>query len=97
MSHLCRVVLFLTFFSPCWCQVITTIAGTDWLFPGDGSKAINAPIGGSLGLDVAAGPDGSFYIADADNQMVLRVGTDGILHVIAGNGFSGHWATEAWL
>ena len=86
-----RLVLFLACFSPGWCQVITSIAGTDWLFPGDGSKAINAPIGGSVGLDVATGPDGSFYIADPDNEMVMRVGTDGILHVIAGNGFVGHW------
>jgi hypothetical protein len=52
---------------------------------------INAPVGGSVGLDVATGPAGSFYIADPDNQMVMRVGTDGILHVIAGNGFVGHW------
>jgi len=71
-------------------QVITSIAGTDWLFPGDGAKAINAPIGGSLGLDVAAAPDGSFYIADVDDNMILRVGTDGIVHVAAGNGFVGH-------
>lgn len=85
------VLIFLAFVSPAWCQVITSIAGTDWLFPGDGSKAINAPIGGSFGLDVAAGADGSFYIADTDNTMVMRVGTDGIIHVIAGNGFSGHW------
>ncbi len=42
-------------------------------------------------MDVATGPAGSFYIADADNQMIMRVGTDGILHVIAGNGFVGHW------
>ena len=86
-----RVILFLAWIAPAWCQVITSIAGTDWLFPGDGSKATNAPVGGSLGLDVAVGPDGSFYIADADNLMVMRVGTDGILHVVAGNGFVGHW------
>ncbi len=86
-----KVLLFLVCFSPGWCQVITSIAGTDWLFPGDGSKAINAPMGGSVSLDVATGPNGSFYIADPDNQMVMRVSTDGILHVIAGNGFAGHW------
>ncbi len=91
MKRISGFFLFLACFLPAPGQVITSIAGTDWLFPGDGSKAINAPIGGSLGLDVATGPDGSFYIADADNEMVLRVGTDGILHVIAGNGFVGHW------
>ncbi len=89
-----RLLLLLACLSSAYSQVITTIAGTDWLFPGDGAKAINAPIGGSLGLDVATGPDGSVYIADADNQMVMRVGTDGILHVIAGNGFVGHWGDQ---
>lgn len=86
-----RGLIFLACFSPSWSQVITSVAGTDWLFPGDGSKAINAPIGGSFGLDVAAGADGSFYIADTDSTMIMRVGTDGIIHVIAGNGFLGHW------
>ena len=91
VQYLSKIFLLLTACLSGWCQVITSIAGTDWLFPGDGSMAVNAPIGGSVGLDVATGPDGSFYIADADNQMVMRVGTDGILHVIAGNGFVGHW------
>jgi uncharacterized protein (TIGR03437 family) len=91
ISRLSKACLFLACCSSGWCQVITSIAGTDWLFPGDGSMAINAPIGGSLGLDVATGPAGQFYIADADNQMVMSVGTDGILHVVAGNGFAGHW------
>ena len=85
-----KLFLFLTCCAPGWAQVITSIAGTDWLFPGDGSLAINAPLGGSVGLGVATGPAGSFYIADADNQMVMSVGADGVLHVIAGNGFVGH-------
>jgi len=89
--RLFKILLFLACCSPGWCQVITSIAGTDWLFPGDDSMAIHAPIGGSLGLDVAAGPAGSFHIADVDNQMVMSVGADGILHVTAGNGFVGHW------
>jgi uncharacterized protein (TIGR03437 family) len=69
--------------------VITTVAGTDWQFPGDGRPAVNAPLGGTFGLDVAAGPEGSFYIADADNFMVMRAGPDGILSVVAGNGILG--------
>jgi hypothetical protein len=35
-----RVLLLLACFSPGWRQVVTYIAGTDWLFPGDGRKAI---------------------------------------------------------
>ena len=90
MSRLSRIAVCLSFLSPAYCQVITSIAGTDWLFPGDGAKATNAPIGGSFGLDVATARDGSFYIADTDDNMVLHVGTDGIVHVVAGNGFVGH-------
>ena len=68
--------------------LITTFAGTDWLFPGDPRPAVQAPIGGLLGLDVATDRAGNYYICDADNQVVMRVGTDGILNVIAGNGIS---------
>jgi trimeric autotransporter adhesin len=68
-------------------RVITTIAGTDWLFPGDGRPAINAPLSGGLGLDLAADRNGSYFIADDGNLMAMRVGPDGILSVIAGNGF----------
>ena len=67
-------------------QTITTFAGADWLFVGDGGPALQAPIGGFLSLDVATDNSGNFYICDADNDMVMKVGPDGILHVIAGNG-----------
>src|SRR5258708_25195228 len=66
--------------------VITTFAGADWLFPGDGRPAINAPLGGALSLDLAADRNGNYYICDEDNSMVMRVGPDGILTVVAGNG-----------
>jgi uncharacterized protein (TIGR03437 family) len=66
--------------------VITTIAGTDWLFPADGRPAINAPLNRSLGLDVTVDKSGNFYIADDGNQMIMRVGPDGIINVVAGNG-----------
>lgn len=84
------VAVFVSFLAPAWSQAITTIAGTDWLFPGDNTPAVNAPLGGSLGLDVTVGPDGSFYVADADNDMVMKVATDGTLLVVAGNGIEGH-------
>ena len=67
-------------------RVITRIAGSDWLFPGNGLPAINAPLSGAEGLGVAIDNSGNYYIADAGNLMVMRVGHDGIVNVIAGNG-----------
>src|SRR5271165_576394 len=71
-------------------SVITTLAGADWLFPGNGLPAVNAPLSGATyGLDVAVDQTGNLYIADSGNFEVFRVGTDGILTVIAGSGILG--------
>src|SRR5438105_2424648 len=81
------VAFFLLCLTPvCAQRVITTVAGTDWLFPGDGKPALNAPLSGGTGMDVATDRFGNYYIADTFNYMVLRVGPDGIVNVIAGNG-----------
>jgi uncharacterized protein (TIGR03437 family) len=73
--------------TPAFAQgVITTVAGTDWLFPGDGRPALNAPLSGATGLSVTVDGSGNYYIADPGNFMAMRVGPDGILNVIAGNG-----------
>ena len=79
---------------PAWGQrVITTVAGTDWLFPGDGRPARNAPLGGSGGLDVAVDSAGNYYICDSDNLSVFKVTPDGIIHNFAGNGFGNTFAS----
>ncbi len=79
---------------PAWGQrVITTVAGTDWLFPGDGRPARNAPLGGTGGLDVAVDSSGNYYICDADNFSVFKVTPDGIIHNFAGNGFGNTFAS----
>src|SRR5258707_15677701 len=75
--------------SVCAQGVITTFAGADWLFPGDGRPAVNAPLGGALSLDLATDRNGNYYICDEDNAMVMRVGPDGIVNVVAGNGLLG--------
>ena len=67
--------------------VITTIAGADWLFPGNGGKALNAPLSETFGLDLTVDSSGGYYIGDDGNLMVMHVGTDGIVNVVAGNGF----------
>lgn len=84
------ILLFFALIEPVLAQrVITRIAGADWLFPADGQPAINAPLSGSLGLDIAVDKKGNYYLADPGNLMVMRVGSDGLINVVAGNGVSG--------
>ena len=64
--------------------VVTTVAGTDWLFPADGQPAVNAPLSASNGPDLALDAQGNLYICDLGNAMVMRVGRDGIINVMAG-------------
>ena len=64
--------------------VITTIAGTDRLFPGSSLNALKAPLGQTNGL--ALDSAGNLYIADTGNQMVMRLSPDGTLAAVAGNG-----------
>jgi uncharacterized protein (TIGR03437 family) len=68
--------------------VITTFAGTDAEFTGDGQSALNAGLGLITGIAVDA--SGNVYFNDPDNHVVFRVGADGIIHVIAGNGIGGY-------
>ena len=70
--------------------IITTVAGTDFVFTDDGKAAVGAALGKVTG--VALGPDGDVYFAAPDNNMVMKVSNDGSLRVVAGNGieaFSG--------
>ncbi|HEV8145301.1 MAG TPA: hypothetical protein VGP79_02920 [Bryobacteraceae bacterium] len=70
-------------------RVITTIAGAEWLFPGDGRPATQAALGGPTSLDIATDRNGNYYIADDDNAIIVKVGPDGIANVVAGNGLLG--------
>ncbi len=65
--------------------IIQTIAGTGAMsFGGDGGPGILAGL--YAPYDVALGPDGSLYISDQKNGRVRRLGTDGIISTVAGNG-----------
>jgi len=67
---------------------IITVAGNGTSgFSGDGGPAIQASL--NAPYDVAIGTDGSVYISDIGNQRVRRVGTDGIITTVAGNGSAG--------
>lgn len=65
--------------------IMTTIAGNGSTgSSGDGGPATQASLGRPIG--VAVGLDGSIYIADTGNNRVRKVGTDGIITTVAGNG-----------
>ncbi len=67
--------------------VITTVAGTEWVFRGDGGPAINAPLGETTG--VAVDSAGNVFAADIGNHLVVKVSPAGILTVVAGTGNRG--------
>ncbi len=64
---------------------LSTLAGGPGAgFTGDGGPASRATVNNALG--VAAGPDGSRYIADTYNNRVRRVDARGVITTVAGNG-----------
>ncbi len=67
--------------------VITTVAGNGMpSFSGDNGPATSAQLYASHG--VAAGSDGSVYIADSSNNRVRKV-SNGVITTVAGNGTPG--------
>lgn len=65
--------------------IITTVAGNGVAgFSGDGGQARNASL--SMPMGVAAGEDGSLYIADYGNHRIRRVRPDGVIETVAGSG-----------
>ena len=77
--------------------ILYTVAGTDaHVSSGDGGPALQASF--ATMHDIAAGPDGSLYIADENR--VRRIGPEGIITTVAGTGVNGNTgdggkATEA--
>jgi uncharacterized protein (TIGR03437 family) len=68
--------------------VITTIAGTGVAgFSGDGGPAAAAQLNLPYGL--AADLSGYLYVADYGNDRVRRIGPDGVIVTVAGNGNQG--------
>ena len=77
--------------------IITTVVGNGSSgFSGDGGNATNASLSmvGGLGQNAVAGlcfdRQGNLYIADAANNRIRRVDTNGIINTVAGNGAGGY-------
>jgi len=66
-----------------------TVPGAKGGFSGDGLTATNANVMLSTPYGVAVDLFGNLYIADTGNDRIRKVGTDGIIDTIAGNGIAG--------
>jgi trimeric autotransporter adhesin len=69
-------------------NIISTVAGVNGTLTssGDGGQATAAGIGAPIGITFDAA--GNYYIADADNNVVRKVTTSGIISTVAGGGSS---------
>lgn len=67
--------------------LITTYAGTGWIFPGAPVAARSAPLG--FVRTLVSDRSGNLYIPDSSNAMVFRLTRSGNLDVVAGNGVQG--------
>ena len=56
-------------------QIVTTFAGTEWVFPGDGRPALDAPL--STNLSATVDPQGRLVFADELNHVVARIEPSG--------------------
>jgi hypothetical protein len=69
--------------------IITTVAGNGTKgYSGDGRPATNAQLSGPVG--VAVDVFGNLFIADTGNQVIRKVGANGIITTVAGNGQAGY-------
>lgn len=67
--------------------VIQTVAGNGTAgYSGDGGPAVQAQL--DRPEAIAIGPDGALYIADRNNNRIRRVGADGVITTVAGNGLT---------
>src|ERR1022692_2123565 len=83
-----RTLLLALCAEPCLSQsIITTVAGTDFVFPRASIPALGAPIGNVGGVAVDSG--GNLFLTDSYRHLVLKISPDGKLIVVAGNGIQG--------
>lgn len=69
--------------------IISTLAGNGTAsYSGDGGPATNALLNGPIAVKL--GPDGALFVADYSNKRIRRIGPDGIITTVAGNGNTGY-------
>lgn len=68
-------------------QIISTVAGADWIYPSGVTAALSAPLGGITGL--ALDSAGNVFASDYDNCNVVKVSQSGGIIVVAGTGVCG--------
>jgi uncharacterized protein (TIGR03437 family) len=83
-----NVPVFLNVIAPVTTQpIITTFAGTQFVYPNQPLPALKAPMGQITGLAFDA--SGNLYISDPSNNVILKMDTKGMVTVFAGNGTVG--------
>ncbi len=71
--------------------IISTVAGNGkWGFAGDGGAATNAELYFNNYPDLAVDAAGNLFFADVENNRIRKVGTNGIITTVAGNGTAGY-------
>jgi DNA-binding CsgD family transcriptional regulator/sugar lactone lactonase YvrE len=72
-------------------RIITTIAGSGTYYDdsGDDGPATDARLGYAFGI--AAGRDGTIYVADTGNNRIRKITTSGRIEAVAGTGLLGFW------
>ena len=70
-------------------QTITTIAGNGTMaYSGDGGQAAAAAFNQPRGM--ALDSSGDIFVADTNNSVIRKIGPDGIITTVAGNGTAGY-------
>src|SRR4051794_22481743 len=81
-----RILLSIAFTATAAAQgVITTVAGSDYIFADDGQPAIQAHLVSPNGLAFDE-TTGDLFFSDLGLSMELRIDSKGIVHVVAGTG-----------
>jgi len=86
-SGVVSILLALAMSPSTWGQgVITTVAGSEFVFRGDGQPAVNASLGPVEA--VAVDSAGNVFAIDPGNHLVVKISPSGTLTVVAGNGLA---------